>query len=142
MTEDAGLFSFVSSMRMKKSWEFDTVFRTGRQSKGKLVRIRFLRGNSGIKMGVAVGRKTAPAATRSRGRRMLRESLRRLLPWIKSDVWLVATLQKTALEQNAVSVYYDAAELFNRAGLLKNDWRGADWRVDDRRISQEIRQSR
>jgi ribonuclease P protein component len=138
MASNAVLFSFVSSMRLKKSWEFDTVFRTGRQSKGELVRIRFLYRNSATKVGVAVGKKIAPAAGRTRGRRMLRESLRRLLPWVKDGVWLVVLLQKLALEHNAISVYYDTAELLKRAGLLKKDWGGADWRVDNRRISQRI----
>ncbi|MDR2780587.1 MAG: ribonuclease P protein component [Synergistaceae bacterium] len=142
MTDRAVPFSFASSMRLKSSWEFDTVFRAGRQLKGELVRIRFLYGECETKVGVAVGKKIAPAVGRVRGRRILRESLRRLLPWIKEGVWLVATLREHALGFDAVSVYYDAAALLKRAGLLKKDWNGADWRVDDRRISQEIRQSR
>jgi ribonuclease P protein component len=97
--------------------------------------------DSGTKVGVAVGKKIARAVGRARGKRILRESLRRLLPWIREGVWLVAALREHALEQNAVSVYYDTAALLKRAGLLKKDWNGADWRVDNRRISQEIRQS-
>ncbi|MDR1510085.1 MAG: ribonuclease P protein component [Synergistaceae bacterium] len=142
MTDRALLFSFASSMRLKSSWEFDAVFRAGRQAKGELVRIRFLRRGSGTKVGVAVGKKIAPAVGRARGRRMLRESLRRLLPWVADGVWLVATLREHALEHGAVSVYYDTAALLERAGLLEKGWNGADWRVDDRRISQETRQSR
>ena len=61
---------------------------------------------------------------------------------MKDGVWLVATLREHALGRDAVSVYYDTAALLKRAGLLKNDWNGADWRVDDRRISRVTRQSR
>jgi ribonuclease P protein component len=136
MTDRAVSFPFASSVHLKSSWEFDAVFRAGRQLKGDLVRIRFLYRDSETKVGVAVGKKIAPAVGRSRGRRILRESLRRLLPWLRDGVWLVATLQEHALGRDAVSVYYDTAATLKRAGLLKKDWNGADWRVDNRRISR------
>jgi ribonuclease P protein component len=142
MAERAVSFPFASSARLKNSWEFDAVFRAGRQSKGELVRIRFLYRDSKTKVGVAVGKKIAPAVGRARGRRVLREALRRLLPWIKDGVWLVAALREHALERDAAAVYYDAAATLKRAGLLKKDWNGADWRVDDRRVSHVTRQSR
>jgi ribonuclease P protein component len=135
MTNRGASFPYASSKRLRHSWEFDAVFRAGRQLKGELVRIYYLYRETDTKVGVAVGRKIAGAAGRSRGRRMLREALRRLLPWVRDGVWIVASLRERALDATAVSVYNDSAILFERSGLIgKDGWTGADWRVDDRRI--------
>jgi ribonuclease P protein component len=135
-------FPFASSMRLKKSWEFDAVFRAGRQLKGELVRIYYLYRDGETKVGVAAGRKIAGAVGRARGRRMLRESLRRLMPWIKDGIWIVASLKERALGADSIALYYEVARLLNASKLLENDWRGADWRVDERRIYQKTSQSR
>ena len=136
MTDRVASFSFASSMRLKSSWEFDAVFRAGRQLKGELVRIYYLYRDSSTKVGVAAGKRIGNAVKRVRGRRMLREALRRLMPWIMEGVWLVTSLRERALESDAVSIYYETARLLERAKLLSGDWNGADWRVDDRRIYQ------
>jgi ribonuclease P protein component len=127
-------------MRLKNSWEFDAVFRAGRRLKGELVRIYYLHRNGDARVGVAVGKKIAGAVGRARGRRILRESLRRLMPWVKNGVWIVASLRERALGSDAVSVYYETARLLAKSGLLSDGWGGADWRVDDRRIYQGISQ--
>jgi ribonuclease P protein component len=137
MTNRPASFPFASSARLKNSWEFDAVFRAGRQMKGELVRIYFLYKDGGAKVGFAVGKKIAGAVGRARGRRVMRESLRRLLPWMRDGVWLVASMRERGLGSDAVSVYYETAALMARQGLLVPDWGGADWRVDDRRIYRE-----
>jgi ribonuclease P protein component len=117
---------------LKKRWEFDAVFRTGRQQGGELVRLYFLdRPGERSKVGVTVGKRIANAVGRSRGRRMLRESIRRLLPWLKEGTWVVFSLREKALLKSAVPVYLDAARVMRRAGLLQSDWSGANWRVDE-----------
>ena len=122
-------------MRLKNSWEFDAVFRAGRQLKGDLVRIYYLyRYNDAKKVGVAAGKRIGNAVRRVRGRRMAREALRRLMPWIREGVWIVTSIKERALDSDAVSIYYETARLLERAELLSGDWNGADWRVDDRRI--------
>ncbi|MDR3280231.1 MAG: ribonuclease P protein component [Synergistaceae bacterium] len=136
MTNRSALFPYVSSARLKNSWEFDAVFRAGRQMKGELVRICYLSRDGETRVGTAVGKRIANAVGRARGRRMLRESLRRLLPWTRGGVWIVASLRERALGDSATSVYYEMARMFERSGLLNESWIGADWRVDDRRISQ------
>jgi ribonuclease P protein component len=141
MANRALSFPFASSMRLKKSWEFDAVFRAGRQLKGELVRIYYLYRDGETKVGVAAGRKIAGAVGRARGKRMLRESLRRLLPWIKDGVWIVASLKERALGGDSVALYYEMAKLLERPSLLEDDWGGADWRVDERRIYQKTSQS-
>jgi ribonuclease P protein component len=123
-------------MRLKRSWEFDAVFRAGRQLKGELVRICYLYRDTETRIGVTVGKKIANAVGRSRGRRMLRESLRRLSPWVKDGVWIVASLRERGLDVTSVALYHEIAGLMERSGLLKKNWDGADWRVDDRRIFQ------
>jgi ribonuclease P protein component len=118
-------------MRLKKAWEFDAVFRTGRQLRGELVRICFLqRGSEPARTGVAVGKRIAGAVGRAHGRRLLRESARRLIPWVKDGLWLVMSLRERALQESAAAVYADAAGLLERAGLLTESWDGADWQVD------------
>ena len=85
--------------------------------------------------GVAVGKKIACGAQRVRGRRVLREAARRLLPWVKDGVWFVASLRENGLDANARDVYYDLAACMKRRGLLSKDWPGADWGVDSKRGS-------
>jgi ribonuclease P protein component len=140
MTNHVVQFPFSSLMRLKNSWEFDAVFRAGRQLKGELVRIYYLHRDCETKIGTVVGKKVAGAVGRARGRRLLRESFRRILPWMKGGVWVVASLRERALCSNAISIYYEMAGLFERLSFLRDDWSGADWRVDDLRIYREISQ--
>ena len=85
-------------------------------------------------IGVTVGKKMANAPQRTRGRRVMRESMRRLLPWIKDGVWIVASLRESALEANAQDVYADIAASLKRRGLMKPEWPGADWNADRGRV--------
>jgi ribonuclease P protein component len=93
-------------------------------------------------VGFTVGKKIAGAAERVRGRRILRESMRRLLPWMKEGIWLVASLREKGLGSDATSIYYETAGLLEKSGMLTDEWNGADWRVDDPRISREMPRSR
>lgn len=82
-------------------------------------------------VGVTVGKKAATkAAARVRGRRILREAFRRLLPWINSGVWVVGSLKEVALDASARSIYMDLAYLLKRKGLLSSYWPGANWQTD------------
>jgi ribonuclease P protein component len=134
-------FAFDSRLRLKTGWEFDTVFRTGRQQRGELVRVYFVKGGQAAdkddrpRVGVTVGKKIAGAALRSRGRRMLREAARRLMPWVKNEVWFVLSLRERGLASDAAAVYGDAARQLSCAGLLRDDWSGVDWSVDERPLS-------
>ena len=70
------------------------------------------------------------AVGRSRGRRMMRESFRKLLPWIRDGVWVVASLKESALDKSAKDVYLDVARALKRRGLLDGGWPGPDWDLD------------
>ena len=81
-------------------------------------------------VGVTVGKKIAKAVKRTRGRRVLRESFRRLLPWMKDGVWIVASLRENGLSASARDIYLDIARSLKRRNLMKDDWPGIDWEVD------------
>ena len=132
------VFSFGASVRLKKGWEFDAVFRTGRQQRGELVRLYYLhRPGEPSKIGVTVGKKIAGAVGRSHGRRLMREALRRIIPWLVDGVWLVASMRERGLKSGADEVYFDLAKLLDRASLLESGWTGPDWRVDAPCLSAE-----
>lgn len=112
-------FSYPSSARLKKRWEFDAVFRTGRHLKGELVRIVFLKGQEGgAKVGAVVSKKIACAAERSRGRRLIRESLRRSMPSIRDGARVVVSMRKEGLDSSARDVHRDICRLLRRADLV------------------------
>ena len=95
------------------------------------MRLFFVKQSDGAtQAGVTVGKKIAKASKRTRGRRMLRESFRRLLPWMQDDVWIVASLRERALDLSAREVYLDMARCLKRRGLMKDDWPGPDWSAD------------
>jgi ribonuclease P protein component len=78
-----------------------------------------------------VGKKIAMAAGRSRGRRILRESVRRVVPWIKDGTWIVVSLREKGLEASARSVYQDLSALLACAEMMTDDWSGASWHADE-----------
>ena len=126
-------FGFSSEAHLKSPRQFDLVFRTGRRQTGELVRLLFLENREGqTKFGVTVSKKIANAVKRVRGRRILRESLRRLRPWTKQGCWIVVSMRDTALHRSAKDVYFDVARLMLNAGLMRDDWQGADWNADSK----------
>ncbi len=60
----------------------------------------------------------------------MREAFRRLLPWIRDGVWIIASLRESALEKSSVDVYMDIARSLKRRGLMRQDWPGPDWNAD------------
>lgn len=74
-----------------------------------------------------MGKRQGKAHVRNRGRRVLREAFRRLIPWVVSDVMLVLSLKDRALGASALAVWHDMTRLLQRQGLLLDGWDGADW---------------
>ena len=114
---------------LRKGREFDLIFRTGLRVQGDLVRLLFLRspGQLGPRVGYAVGKRQGKAHIRNRGRRILREAFRRLMPWVASDVTLVLSLKDRALGASAIAVWRDMTKVLRRQGLLLDGWSEADW---------------
>ncbi|WP_024822488.1 ribonuclease P protein component [Aminobacterium mobile] len=118
-------------MRLKKGWEYDHVFRTGSRSKGELVRLLFVQApDSCTRVGFAVGKRQGKAYVRNRGRRILREGVRRLLPWMKGPYWYVFSLRTAGLSAGSREVYYDMAKLLKGLGLLNDVWPGEKWDLE------------
>jgi ribonuclease P protein component len=131
-------FRFPKNIRLQKAWQFDRLFRTGRRNQGRLVRLLFISAPDGTRrIGVAVGKRQGDSPARNRGRRVLKEALRRLLPWMRNGYWVVFTLKTSGLDTSARDVYFDSAQLMKRAGLLREDWPGPDWETDRRRMPDE-----
>jgi len=61
---------------------------------------------------------------------MMREAFRRLLPWVKDEVWIIASLREKALGKSSRDVYTDIARLLKKRGYMKPDWPGFDWYAD------------
>lgn len=88
----------------------------------------FMEAPDGItRLGFAVGRRQGKSHERNRGRRILRESFRRLLPWLNQGLWIVSSLRSAGLEANARDVYFDITRVLSSRGLLSVEWPGPNW---------------
>jgi len=124
-------FGYPRQDRLRKGWQFDLVFRTGRRENGVLVRLLFLKAPDGKSLfGVAVGKQQGSSPVRSRGKRILRESFRRLRPWVKEGFWVIGMLRNAGLDRNARDVYEDVARVAARAGIMSPQWPGINWEID------------
>jgi len=92
------------------------------------VRLLFLEAPDGrTRVGFAVGKRQGKSHERNRGRRILKEGFRRLLPWMKEGVWLVASLRNSGMTAGAGEVYYDLARVLAGRGMMVAGWPGPDW---------------
>lgn len=79
------------------------------------------------RFGLAVGKKMANAAGRNRGRRILKEALRRLHPWLVPGWWIVLSLSEAGLVASSQDIYLELAELFQKKGMFNHEWPGPQW---------------
>lgn len=107
--------------RLKSGGEFDTVFRTKNRYSGSLVRLFCVRRpESPTRFGLAVGKKIAKAHERTRGRRVLREALRRLYPYCASGYWIVVVMTPRGLNSSSRELYHDLSRVLGQAKLLNS----------------------
>jgi len=132
-------YPFPSACRLRSRWEFDLVFRTGQRIQGRLVRFVYVCAPDGIsRYGVVAGKRMGNAPCRSRGKRLCREALRRLVPWIKEGYWIVVTVRKYGLEEKASNVYHEMGSLLASRGFMKENWPNYAWnQVDHPRASED-----
>ena len=122
------VFSYPASLRLKQGWEYDVLFRTGSRLKGRLVRLLYIKAPDGnTRFALAVGKKLGKAHARNRGRRVLKESLRRLRPWVRDGFWFACMLTPRGMEARAQEVYADLGCVLERRGFMSDDWPGAVW---------------
>ena len=81
------------------------------------------------RIGFAVGKKQCNSCGRNRGKRILREAMRRLMPFMVRGFNIVATLKDAAVNMNvsAVEVYLDSAKILVKRGLLTKEWQHIKW---------------
>lgn len=92
------------------------------------MRLLFLKAEDGVvRIGRAVGKRQGKSHDRNRGRRVLKEGFRRLLPWIRPGVWIVAGLSSAGMGARSTDVYKELARLLEGGGYLKPEWPGANW---------------
>jgi ribonuclease P protein component len=92
------------------------------------VRLLFAPGPDGAtRFGLAVGGRQGGSADRNRGKRILREAVRRLRPWTRKGIWMVVMLTDMGLKANAREVYEEMAKLCRESGLLADEWPGLQW---------------
>jgi ribonuclease P protein component len=92
------------------------------------VRLLFLEAPDGrTRVGFAVGKRWGKSHERNRGRRILKEGFRRLMPWMKEGMWVVASLRSGGMTAGAVEVYYDLARTLASRGMMVGEWPGSDW---------------
>jgi ribonuclease P protein component len=132
-------YSLPKTIRLKKSWEFNKVFRSGFRIQGDLVRLLCLKEDfhaeqkcSGIqksRIGFAVGKKDCNSCGRNRGKRIMREAMRRLMPFVAPGLNIVATLKdaNVSINASAVDVYLDSAKALAKRGLLAKEWQHTQW---------------
>ena len=105
--------------RLRKGWEFDEIFRTGTRLNGELVRILYLRDNSGeIRFGCAVGKRQGKAHVRTRGRRILREAFRGLSERISDGMKIVLMLQDKGLSSKSTEIQCELEHLLARRKII------------------------
>ena len=128
-------FGLSAEARLHSPRQFDLIFRTGHRQTGRLVRLLFFESPTidSTRFGVTVSKKIANAVKRVRGRRILREAIRRLKPWVKDGFWIVVSLRGAGLDVSAREIYFDLAKLMKRQDLLVSEWQNLDWDVDTTR---------
>ncbi len=104
------------------------MFRTGHRIQGRLVRFLYREApDECLRCGVVVPKRMGSAPRRRRGKRVCREALRRLMPWIKNGYWAIVMMRPYGLEEKAGKLYAEMGELLASAGLMKESWPRYDW---------------
>lgn len=92
------------------------------------MRLLFMKAEDGrTRIGMAVGKRQGKSHDRNRGRRVLKEGFRRLLPWMRQGVWCVAALSGAGMRADSKAVYEELARLLEGGGFLEPEWPGANW---------------
>lgn len=107
--------------RLRKRREFGAVYRNGRPYRSSLLVIRMLKTEAPQnRFGFAVGATLGKAVVRNRTKRRLREAIRSLPLAPGWDV--VVTARKGAEQASYKQLRDEAANLFRRAGLLREEY--------------------
>lgn len=116
---------FCQAQGLRKSWEFDQIFRTGVRVNGELVRLLYLKndGTREIKFAPAVGKRLGKAHLRNRGKRILRAAFRQLMEQKKiiPGVSIVLSLKEKGLGAKTQDIHEELERLLGRKNLIEKN---------------------
>ncbi|MDD4657508.1 MAG: ribonuclease P protein component [Eubacteriales bacterium] len=108
--------------RLKKSTDFHRVYKHGAYVVARQMVIYYYPlNNDGIRVGFVASKKVGKSVERSRCKRLLRESLRRQLPFLVHGYDLVVVARPPLREEDFSSVYKVMARLLRKARLLREE---------------------
>ena len=104
-------------IRLKKEKDFNLVFNKGKRLFSSSLTLVYLPAKS-IKVGYAVGKKHGTSVKRNRIKRLLRESFRSFVPFIRQDFFFVF-IPKVSEEYTLENFKENMKFLFSKGGLIK-----------------------
>jgi len=116
--ESLGLITekFPRSLRLRRRWEFQRVYRSGVRIGGRHIVLFALESEAGkTRLGITASKKTGNAVRRARARRRIREIFRRQRHDIKARDWdLVVNVRWTAAEAPWTELLSDFSRCLKR----------------------------
>ena len=102
--------------RLKRSVDFDKVFKKGKRAFSNSLTLVYFKTES-LKAGFAVSKKHGKSVKRNRIKRLLRESFRFYLPYLKDGFFFVF-IPKIKGEYSLVEFKKDMKYLFKKTGII------------------------
>lgn len=114
-------YAYPKSMRLRRSSEFQYVFRRGRSvANGQMV-LLVAKCRGPARAGFSVGKKVGNSVMRSRVKRWMRESYRQLAPGVRPKVQLVFVARAQSAQSSFHAIYAGMQSLLKRGGCLKEN---------------------
>lgn len=120
-------FFFRRHNRILKRAEFQQVYNNGTRWRRPLVHVFIMptpRTNPAdpeppTRLGITVTRKAGKSVQRNRGRRLVREAFRHILPDLPPGQSIVVNVMRAGTESNRNEIETQLREVFRQAGILK-----------------------
>jgi ribonuclease P protein component len=110
-------FRFPAALRLKKTREFNDVYRRGRRARGRLFLVVFLRNELPYsRIGLSVGKRIGGAVRRNKVKRMLREAFRRTRHELPSGLDLVVVAEERTAKYHYADVASELQKLLSAPG--------------------------
>lgn len=114
-----GAHAFPAGERLRRSAEFNRVFKRGRRAASSAFVCYAVREEGqGRKLGLAVSRKVGGAVTRNAVKRRIREAYRAMRPQLRPDAHIVCIAKPKAAALGQAKIQAELRALFQRAELL------------------------
>jgi len=111
-----------SKYRLKKSFQFNYIYRRGKSLASKEMALYFAPNRNGnLKIGVSVSKKIGKSAVRNRIKRVFKEAARSLLPRIDRRYSYILVARMNAEDSSFVEVVHTLESLLKKAGCIDNE---------------------